>query len=80
MIDVVEDRATLESVLKTKYGDDVVFEKKYGAEKQPELNLSNPFAMMGVLAQMLNPPKAEAGKAAVGVVYVDGPIVFGRGR
>jgi protease-4 len=78
MIDAVEDRATLETVLKTKYGNDVVFEKKYGAEKPPELNFSNPFAIMGVLAQLMNPPKPGGGKAAVGVVYVDGPIVLGK--
>ena len=78
MIDAVEDRATLETLLKAKYGDDVVFEKKYGAEKPPDLNFSNPFAMMSVLAQLMNPPKPGAGKAAVGVVYVDGPIVLGK--
>ncbi|MGD0769216.1 MAG: signal peptide peptidase SppA [Tepidisphaeraceae bacterium] len=78
MIDAVEDRAALEAVLKEKYGKDAVFEKRYGAEKQPEINFSNPFAMMGVLAQLLNPPNAGAGKAAVGVVYVDGLIVTGK--
>ncbi|MGD0137454.1 MAG: signal peptide peptidase SppA [Tepidisphaeraceae bacterium] len=78
MIDAVEDRAALEAMLKEKYGKDVVFEKRYGAEKQPEINFSNPFAMMGVLAQLLNPPNAGMGKAAVGVVYVDGLIVTGK--
>jgi protease-4 len=78
MIDAVEDQATLESVLKAKYGDDVVFEKKFGEEKPPELNFSNPFAMMTMLAQLMNPPKPGGGKAAVGVVYVDGPIVLGK--
>jgi protease IV len=78
MIDAVEDQATLESLLKTKYGNDVVFDKKYAAEKPPELNLSNPFALMGVLAKMMNPPTPGDGKAAVGVVYVDGPIVLGK--
>jgi protease IV len=78
MIDAVEDRATLESVLKAKYGDDVIFEKKFGVEKPPDLNFSNPFAMMSMLSQLMNPPKPGGGKAAVGVVYVDGPIVLGK--
>lgn len=77
MIDAVEDRAELTQMLRKEFGPDTVFEKRYGAEKQPELNFSNPFAMMGVFAQLMNPPKAGAGKPAVGVVYVNGPIVTG---
>jgi len=78
MIDAVEDSATLENMLKEKYGDDVVFDKKFGEKKPPELNFSNPFAMMGVLAQLMNPPSHGGGKPAVGVVYVDGPITTGK--
>jgi protease IV len=78
MIDVAEDKATLESFLKSKYGNDVVFDKKYGAQEPPKLNFSNPFALMTILSQLINPPTPGAGKAAVGVVYVDGPIVLGK--
>jgi protease IV len=78
MIDAVEDRAGLEQLLRQKYGEDVVFDKKYAEEKPPELNLSNPFALMAVLAQLMNPQKSEAGKPAIGVVYVDGMIVTGK--
>jgi protease IV len=78
MIDAVEDRATLEAFLKSKYGDNVIFDKKYAAQKAPDLNLSNPFAFMTVLSQLMNPPKPDAGKSAVGIVYVEGPIIMGK--
>jgi protease-4 len=78
MIDATEDVATLETFLKQKYGDDVQFDKKYGMKKPPELNFSNPFALMSVLAQMMNPPASGPKKAAIGVVYVDGPITTGK--
>ena len=77
MIDAVEDRTELEAAIKAKYGD-VAFDKKYGSEKPPELNFSNPFALMGVLAQMMNPQKQSENKPAVGVVYIDGPIITGK--
>lgn len=78
LIDVAEDTKTFENFLKSKYGSDVIFDKKYGQEKPPELNFSNPFALMSVLAQLMNPPTPGAGKPAVGVVYVTGPIVTGK--
>jgi protease-4 len=77
MIDAVEDRAELEAAIKAKYGD-VAFDKKYGAEKQPEINFSNPFAVMQVLAQLMNPPKPGENKPGIGIVYVEGPIVTGK--
>ena len=79
MIDAIEDRAGLEAVLKDKFGKDLVFDKRYGQPKQPEMNFSNPFAMMSVLAQMMGANKSEStGKPAVGVVYVDGMIMLGK--
>jgi protease-4 len=79
MIDAIEDRAGLESALKDKYGKDVVFDKRHGHAKQPDMNFSNPFAMMSVLAQMMGAKNTEAsGKPAVGVVYVDGMIMLGK--
>jgi protease-4 len=78
MIDAVEDRTELEATIKSKFGDDVQFDKKYGEEKPPEINFSNPFAVMQVLAQLMNPPKKDEGKPAIGIVYVEGPIVTGK--
>lgn len=80
MIDAVESRADFETMLKTKYGKDVSFDRSYGAPKTPQLDLSNPFALFGVLAELMNGGRksVDAGKPAVGVVYVDGIILLGR--
>jgi protease-4 len=78
MIDAVEDRQELELLLKDRYGSDVDIERRYGVAEQPKLNLSNPFAMMGQIAELLNPPK-QSSKPTVAVVYVDGMIVTGKG-
>ena len=78
MIDAVEDRTELANAIKAKYGDDVIFDKKYGQEKQPEINFSNPFAAMAVIAQLMNPARPGEGKPAVGIVYVEGPIITGK--
>jgi len=78
LIDSILDRAELTSMLKDKYGQDTVFDKRYAQEKPPELNFSNPFALMQIFAQMMNPPGSSTGKPAVGIVYVDGMIVPGK--
>jgi protease-4 len=79
MIDAVEVRADLEAMLKKKFGDDVVFERRYGAPKEPKLDFSNPFGLFASLASMMAGQNGEAtGKNAVGVVYVNGMIVPGK--
>lgn len=77
MIDAVEDRAGLEALLKQKYGDDVEIERRYGVAEKPQLNFSNPFALMGEIGKMMNPQK-ESSKPAVAIVYVDGMIATGK--
>lgn len=80
LIDAVEQREDFESFLKKKFGQDIVFEKKYGKKKQAEMDLSSPFAVFKIWGDMLKEAQAKkAGKAAVGVVYVDGPIILGGG-
>lgn len=78
MIDAVENREQLEATLKSEYPD-TVFEKKYGVKKPPQLDLSNPFALMRTFAELMGGPKrGEPGKAGIGVVYVDGAILQGQ--
>jgi len=82
MIDAVEQREDFESMLRTKYGDDVVFEKKYGEPKQPTLDLSSPFGIFKFFGESMAASKAKAAAAAkdaVAVVYVVGPIQEGDG-
>jgi protease-4 len=81
LVDAVEHRQQFEASLKAKFGKDVVFDRKYGQKKQPELDLSSPFALFKVWADLLaeaQPKKSR--KSAVGIVYVDGPIVLGGGQ
>jgi protease IV len=81
LIDAVEHRQDLEALLKTKYGKDLVFDKKYGQKKQPTLDFSSPFAAFNIMNELLGKGKKKhSGKAAVAIVYVDGPIVIGSGE
>ena len=79
LIDAVEQRDALESMLKQKYGSEVSFDKQYGAPKAPQLDLSNPFSLVKTFADLMGGPKpASHNKPGVGVVYVDGPILLGK--
>ena len=49
LIDAVEHRQEFEAMLKEKYGEDVVFDQKYGEKKQPKLDFVNPFAIFKML-------------------------------
>lgn len=78
LIDAVEHREAFEAMLKKKVGKDVVFDKKYGQKKQPRLDLTSPLAPFKLMSELLGPGKKKAsGKAAVAIIYVDGPIVVG---
>jgi protease-4 len=80
LVDAVEHRQDFEAVLKAKYGKDVVFDKKYGKKPAAKVNLSSPLAVFKALGDMIGEGKAKpAGKGAVAVVYVDGPIIIGAG-
>jgi protease-4 len=80
LIDAVEQRQDFEAMLKERYGQDVLFEKKYGRKTQPELDLSSPLGIVKIWAQLFSgPEKKTENKPAVGIVYVDGPINLGKG-
>src|SRR5262245_39288704 len=53
LVDAVEHRQAFEAMLKAKYGDDVVFDKKYGQKKQPKLDLTSPLAPFRLVADIL---------------------------
>ena len=80
LVDAVEHRQEFEAMLKRKYGKDVVFDKKYGQKQHPKMDFSSPFAAFRILGEILGQGKKKpSGKAAVAIVYVDGPIVLGGG-
>lgn len=79
MIDAVEERADFEAMLKDKYGQDAIFDRNYGVPKKPQLDFSNPFALIRSFAELAGAQGgAEATKPAVGIVYVDGMILLGK--
>ncbi len=81
LIDAVEHRQDFEALLKLKYGEDVVFDKKYGQKSQPTLDLSSPFAMFKLWGDLLGQAQKKGpGKNAVGIVHVEGPITLGGGQ
>jgi protease IV len=81
LIDAVEQRADFEAMLKERYGRDVVFEKKYGRQNQPNVDFSSPFAFLKIWGELLRgPDNQNTAKPAVGIVYVCGPIVDGEGE
>lgn len=79
LIDAVEHRQEFEAALKSKFGSDVEFNRKYGEKPQPKIDLSSPFAIFKILGDAMNESKTKKStKPAVGIVYVDGAIQLGR--
>ncbi|HTA29245.1 MAG TPA: signal peptide peptidase SppA, partial [Candidatus Cybelea sp.] len=80
LIDAVEQHPDFEAMLKEKYGKDVVFDKKYGRQNPLDVDFSSPFAFFKIWSELLSgPEKKTPGKPAIGIVYVSGPIMDGRG-
>src|SRR5207245_10317355 len=52
LIDAVEQRQDFEALLKERYGQDVVFDKKYGRKSQADLDLFSPFAFLKIWTQL----------------------------
>ena len=81
MIDAVEHRQEFEAMLKEKFGKEMAFDRKYGQKKQPTLEFSNPFAIFKIFSDLIDESKKKkSGKDAVGIVYVEGPILVGGDR
>ncbi|HTK78793.1 MAG TPA: signal peptide peptidase SppA, partial [Gemmataceae bacterium] len=85
LIDAVEQRQDFEKFLRDKYGavgSGVTFARKYGQKKSPQLDLTSPFGLMKFMGEMMGAgaKKPKSDKPAVAVVYVNGPIVLGRGE
>jgi protease-4 len=78
LIDAIEHRQDFEAVIKKKLGDEVVFDKKYGEKKGPEVDFGNPFAIFKLLGDAMNDAKKKkSSKPAVAIVYVEGGITLG---
>jgi protease-4 len=81
LVDAIEHRQDFEQMIKSKYGKDVVFNKKYGKKEPPKLDFTSPFGMFKLWADLLGETtKSKSGKPAIGIVYVDGAISLGSSR
>jgi protease-4 len=81
LIDAVEHRQDFEAMLKDKFGKDIVFDKKYGAKKQPTPDFSSPLGVFKFWGELLSETqKKKTGKNAVAIVYVNGAIELGDGK
>ncbi len=80
IIDVVEHRQDFEARLRTEYGDDVKFDRKYGKKTSGQIDLSSPFGIMNFYAELLAPSSPRRStKPGIGIVYLDGAIMPGTG-
>lgn len=78
LVDAIEHRQDFTEILKTKYGKDVVFDRKYGDKKHASFDLSSPFGALKLWTDLLGDMnKKKSSKPAVGIVYVDGGIALG---
>jgi protease-4 len=81
LIDAVEHRQDFQALLQQKFGREVVFNKKYGEKRPPKLDFSSPFAMFKIWGDLLGGgTKKKKGKNGIAIVYVDGPILLGKGE
>ena len=81
LIDAVEHRQDLEALLKSRFGKDVVLDKKYGEKVATKLDFSSPLAMFKIWGELLGQTQPKpAAKSAVAIVYVEGPITLGGGQ
>ncbi len=80
LIDAVEQRQDFEAMLRERYGQEVVFNKKYGRKSQAALDFSSPFAIFKLWGDLLRGAQKKAtAKPVIAIVYVDGPILTGKG-
>ena len=78
LIDAVEQKEDFEAAIKSDVGEKVKFNHKYGQKSQPEIDLSSPFAVLNVYADLLSGAKKKKSyKDSVAIVYVDGAITLG---
>jgi protease-4 len=79
LIDAVETRKEFLARVKDEIEGPVIVDNRYGEEEQIQIDLSNPFAFFGILAEILNPPRKPQ-KDTVALIYVEGTIMPGHSQ
>ena len=59
LIDAVEQRQDFEAAIKSKFGSDIAFDKKYGEKPLPKIDFSSPFAIFKLLGDAMNETKTK---------------------
>ncbi len=79
MIDAIEQREDFDATLKQKYGQRLIYERKYGEEKQASIDFCSPFGILKFWGELLGggEKKQPSTRPSVAIVYVDGMIVPG---
>lgn len=78
IIDKVQFRQDFVAELKQEFGDDVLFEKKYGKKKGMEIDFSSPLGILKFYGELLSgPKKKKESESAIAIVYVEGMILPG---
>ncbi|HYO08201.1 MAG TPA: signal peptide peptidase SppA [Tepidisphaeraceae bacterium] len=82
VIDAVEHRQDFDAMLKQKFGQNLAYDRRYGAPRQPQLDFNNPFAMFQIFGEILGggQRKQPSTRPTIGIVHVDGPIMPGSGK
>jgi len=78
LIDAVEHRSAFVANLEQEFGKETRLDRSIGKKKEPEIDMSNPFAAMALL--MAGPQALEikdTAKNVIAIVYVDGAIMVG---
>ena len=77
LIDAIKHRQDFLAELKERYGAGAKIVHRYGRDKTPEIDFSNPFGALMKLVDELTKRTTASTKSAIAVVYVDGPIMVG---
>ena len=81
IIDAAEFRADFVKHIEKQHGEDVKLDKRYGKGKRQTIDFGNPFAVFKIWGEILSGgTKKKSTKDAVGIVYVEGPILPGKGQ
>ena len=78
LIDSVMDRKAFLAEVKEKYGA-LTVNNRYGAEADPAVDFSNPFAFFSILSKLMQQPPSVV-RDTVGIIYVDGTILPGHAQ
>jgi protease-4 len=81
VIDAVEYRAQFVQHIEQEHGEKTKFDKRYGKSDRQTIDFSNPFAVFKIWGEILSGGSTKKStKDAVGIVYVEGPIMPGESQ